>query len=81
MALEREQGELENGAEETRDNLKAIEKVKTASDLRTRLLARLKQWDARLAELTKQLVEARTKKSELEVRLNEALEGVSLSAK
>jgi hypothetical protein len=81
VALEREQGELANGAEETRDNLKAIEKVKTASDLRSRLLARLKQWDARLSELTKQLVEARTKKSELEVRLNEALEGVSLSAK
>jgi Domain of unknown function (DUF4139) len=81
VALEREQGELQNGAEETRDNLKAIEKVKTASDLRSRLLARLKQWDARLSELTKQLVEARTKKSELEVRLNEALEGVSLSAK
>jgi hypothetical protein len=81
VALEREQAELANGAEETRDNLKAIEKVKTASDLRSRLLARLKQWDARLSELTKQLVEARTKKSELEVRLNEALEGVSLSAK
>jgi hypothetical protein len=81
VALEREQGELQNGADETRQNLKAIEKVKTANDLRTRLLSRLKQLDARLSELTKQLVEARTKKSELEVRLNEALEGVSLSAK
>lgn len=81
VALEREQAELSSGAEETRDNLKAIEKVKTAGDLRMRLLARLKQWDLRLSELTKQLVEARTKKSELEVRLNEALEGVSLSAK
>ncbi len=78
VALEREQNELANGAEETRQNLKAIEKVKTAGDLRARLVARLKQWDVRLAELTKQLVEARTKKSELEVRLNEALEGVSL---
>jgi hypothetical protein len=29
----------------------------------------------------RQLVEARTKQSELEVRLNEALEGVSLKAK
>jgi hypothetical protein len=80
VALEREQSELANGAEETRDNLKAIEKVKTAGDLRARLVTRLKQWDARLSELTKQLVEARTKKSELEVRLNEALEGVSLKA-
>ena len=81
IALEREQAELANGSNETRDNIKAIEKVKTANDLRARLVARLKQLDTRLSELTRQLVEARTKKSELEVRLSEALENVSLSAK
>ncbi|HEX6241757.1 MAG TPA: DUF4139 domain-containing protein [Polyangiales bacterium] len=80
-ALAREQAELANGADETRQNLKAIEKVKTAADLRTRLVARLKQLDTRLAELTRQLVEARTRQSELEVRLNEALESVSLVVK
>lgn len=79
--LEREQAELQSSADETRQNLKAIEKVKTAADLRSRLLARLKQLDLRLAELTRELVEARTKQSELQVRLNEALENVSLSAK
>jgi hypothetical protein len=78
---EREQAELENQAEETRNNLKAIEKVTSAQDLRARLVSRLKTLDARLAELTKQLVEARTRSSELEVRLHEALEGVTLSAK
>jgi hypothetical protein len=81
IALEREQAELENGANEARRNLKAIEKVKTADDLRKRLVERLRQLDARLAELMKQLVEARTKKSELEVRLDEALEQVSLIVK
>lgn len=81
VSLEREQSELENGADETRQNLKAIEKVTSASDLRARLVARLKQLDARLAEITKTLVEARTRQSELEVRLKDALEGVSLTAK
>jgi hypothetical protein len=79
--LEREQGELQNGADETRQNLKAIEKVKTAADLRARLVARLKQLDLRMSELTRQLVEARTRQSELQVRLNEALENVTLSVK
>jgi len=81
VGLEREQGELANGADETRQNLKAIEKVTSASDLRARLVARLKQLDARLAEITQALVEARTRQSELEVRLKDALEGVSLTAK
>lgn len=80
-ALSREQNELQNSQHETRENLKAIEKVKTAADLRARLVTRLKQLDARLADLTRALVEARTRQSELEVRLNEALEGLSLSAK
>jgi hypothetical protein len=80
VGLEREQGELANSADETRRNLRAIEKVKSAQDLRLRLVDRLRQLDARLGELTKLLVEARTRQSELEVRLNEALDGVSLSA-
>ncbi len=81
VGFEREQSELASSADETRRNLRAIEKVKSAEDLRARLVERLRQLDARLGELTKLLVEARTRKSELEVRLNEALDGVSLSAK
>jgi hypothetical protein len=81
VALEREQAELQNAANEARRNLRAIEKVRTADDLRKRLVERLRQLDARLAELMKDLVETRTKKSELEVRLNEALENVSLIVK
>ncbi|MFT3923563.1 MAG: DUF4139 domain-containing protein [Myxococcales bacterium] len=81
VALEREQAELANSADETRRNLRAIEKVKSAQDLRTRLVDRLRQLDTRLGELTKLLVETRTRQSELEVRLNESLDGVSLEAK
>jgi len=78
---EQEQATLMQNAEETRGNLKAIEKVSSAQDLRGRLVQRLKQLDTRIAELTKQIVDARTKQSELTVRLTEALDSVSLSAK
>jgi hypothetical protein len=78
---EREQNELENGSSETRKNLKAIEKVASAADLRGRLVTRLKELDGKLAEVTKQLVELRTRRSELEARLNEALDSVSLEVK
>jgi hypothetical protein len=78
---EREQEEITNAAGETRRNLKAIEKLPSAKDLRDRLYQRLKQLDSRAAELTQQLIEARTKRAELEVRLNEALELVTLTPK
>jgi hypothetical protein len=80
-AAEREQNELRQALDETRQNLKAIEKLASAKDLRTRLYDRLKQLDARHAELTKQLIEGRTKRAELEVRLKESLEGVTLEPK
>ncbi len=78
--LSREQNELANSADETRRNLKAIDKVKSAQDLRARLVERLRTLDNRLGELTKLLVEAGTRESELGIRLNEALDSVSLSA-
>ncbi|MET0286418.1 MAG: DUF4139 domain-containing protein [Polyangiales bacterium] len=78
---QREQDEVRMALDETRQNLKAIEKLASAKDLRTRLYERLKQVDARNAELTKQLIEGRTKRAELEVRLKESLDGVSLDVK
>ncbi len=75
---EREQAELERGSSETRKNLKAMEKVASAGDLRTRLVERLRELDGQLAGATKELVELRMRQSELEVRLSEALEAVSL---
>jgi Domain of unknown function (DUF4139) len=73
-----EQNELAAALDETRQNLKAIEKLASAKDLRTRLYERLKVLDARSAELTKRLIEGRTRRAELEVRLKESLEGVTL---
>ncbi|MET0341275.1 MAG: DUF4139 domain-containing protein [Polyangiales bacterium] len=78
---EREQAEVNEGASEARKNLKAIEKLARASDLRARLVERLKQLDARNAALITKLIEARTRRAELDVRLQEALEGVSLTPK
>ena len=75
---EREQAEVSAASGEARKNLKAIEKLATAKDLRTRLFERLKQLDARGAELTTQLIETRTKRAELEVRVNEALDQLVL---
>ena len=80
-ANELEQQELNQGLDETRQNLKAIEKLASAKDLRTRLFERLKQLDARGGQLTQQLIEARTKHAELEVRLSEALDHVTLERK
>ena len=78
---EREQAEVNAGASEARKNLKAIEKLPRAKDLKDRLYARLRQLDARNGELITQLIEARTRRAELEVRLQEALEGISLTSK
>lgn len=76
---EREQEESSAAAEETRKNLKAIAKLGSAKDLEERLLQRLRQLDSRSAELTQALIEARTKRAELEVRLNEAIAAVTLT--
>ncbi len=77
-ASESEHADVDGAAGETRRNLKAIEKLPSAQDLRGRLLQRLKQLDARSAELTQALIEARTQHAEIEVRLQEALEHVDL---
>lgn len=80
-ASEGERNEVDVAAAETRKNLKAIEKLGSAQDLRARLVQRLKQLDARSAELTQSLIEARTQRSELEVRLQEAIAHIDLTPK
>ena len=78
-ASEAEREAVAQGSDETRQNLKAIEKLASAKDLRTRLYERLKQLDARGGQLTQQLIEGRTKQAELQVRLSEAIEHVTLA--
>jgi len=69
---------LREGAEETRENLKSLQKVDRVADLRKRLTDRLSEFDAKIAALTGTLVDAETEVSELRVRLSEIMQSVTL---
>jgi hypothetical protein len=75
---EQERNELAGQSEETRQNIETIRNVPSAGDLRARLVRRLSELDARIATLTRTIVEAQTNASELRVRLSEALQDVTL---
>lgn len=75
---EQERNELQGQSEETRQNIETIRNVPSAGDLRARLVRRLSDLDARIATLTRTIVEAQTNASELRVRLSEALQDVTL---
>jgi hypothetical protein len=71
--LAQEQNNLSQQTEETRRNLRAIEKNAAAAALRTKLTARLGETAARLDEITKQMVELDAKMAELRVQFREAI--------
>jgi hypothetical protein len=71
--LEVETGKLAQGTEETRRNLRAIERNKTAEALRQKLTARLAEAAARLDELNRKTVELDSQLAELGVRWSEVL--------
>ena len=77
--LRAEQQELERATEETRDNLKAIEKNKTAEDLRKTLTSRLFKSSARLDVVMKRLIELELQSKELELRFREAVKDIRIS--
>jgi hypothetical protein len=77
--LRGEQQELERATEETRDNLKAIEKNKAAEDLRKTLTSRLSKSSARLDVVIKRLIELDLQTKELELRFREAVKEVRIS--
>jgi hypothetical protein len=79
--LRGEQQELERSTEETRDNIKAIEKNKAADDLRKSLTARLGKASARLDVVVKRLIEADLQVKELELRFREAIKDVHIAAR
>ena len=79
--LRAEQQELERATEETRDNLKAIEKNKAAEDLRKTLTARLSKASARLDEVTKRLIQVNMQSKELELRFREASKQVRIAVR
>lgn len=78
--LEVEQEQLSRSSEETRENLKSLQKIASAADLRTKLSARLAADAARLDKVSKRLIELNVRVSENQVRFNEALRSLKLLA-
>ena len=79
--LQSEQNDLQTATEETRENLKAIEKNKSAEDLRRTLTARLSKASTRLDEVTKRLIQVHMQVKELELRFREAVKLVRIPAR
>jgi hypothetical protein len=79
--LQSEQNDLQTATEETRENLRAIEKNKAAEDLRRTLTARLTKASARLDEVTKRLIQVHMQIKELELRFREAVKLVRIPAR
>jgi hypothetical protein len=73
-----EQAELSRTTEETRDNLRALAKVKTADDLRAKLTERLAKAALRLDEITKRMVEVDLTINEQGVRFQDAVRSIKI---
>jgi hypothetical protein len=72
---------LSRATEETRDNLKAIEKNKAAEDLRKSLTTRLSRSSARLDVVMKRLIELDLQTKEQELRFREAVKEIRIPAR
>jgi hypothetical protein len=77
--LSTEESELRRATEETRANLKALEKNTAAADLRAKLTSRLASDSARLDVLSKNLIEVNLRINENQVRFNEAIRSIKLA--
>jgi hypothetical protein len=77
--LQQEQRTLSQSTEETRRNLRAIEKNKTAEALRQKLTARLAETSAKLDDLNRKIVELDAKIAELSVQFKEAIRDIRVS--
>ncbi len=78
--IQRESATLSASTEETRRNLRAIEKNRTAEALRQKLTLRLADAAARLDDLNRKTVELDAKLSELEVQFKEAVRDIKFTA-
>jgi hypothetical protein len=76
--LAAEDQERRRATEETRANLKALEKNAAAADLRAKLTSRLAADSARLDVVGKQLIEVQLKINENQIRLNEAIRAIKV---
>ena len=70
--------DLRRSTEETRANLKALEKNTAAGDLRATLTARLAADSARLDVIGKKLIETDLKINQSQVRFNDAVRAIKL---
>ena len=78
--LAQEHATLTQQSNETRQNLRAIEKNKTAEQLRTKLTARLAETATRIDELSKRIVEIDSKLAELRIQFKELIRDVKVTA-
>ncbi len=78
VKLVTQEADLRRATEETRANLKALEKNAAAGDLRAKLTARLAADSAALDKLTKRAIELDLTLNEQRVRLEDALRGLKL---
>ncbi len=77
--LSRQSNDLSQASEETRRNLRAIERNKTAEALRQKLTARLSDTAAKLDDINRKVVELDSKLPELGVRFSEAIRDIQLT--
>jgi hypothetical protein len=73
-----QENDLRRATEETRNNIKALEKNTAAGDLRAKLTSRLAADSATLDKVTKRLIEVDLTLNEQRVRLNDSLRGLKL---
>ena len=78
--LAQEQATLSQQTQETRANLRAIEKNKTADQLRAKLTARLTETSTRIDEVSKRVVEIDAKLAELRIQFKELLRDLVVTA-
>ena len=78
--LANERDELERLSDETRRNLRAIEKNPQAADLRQKLTRRLTDASARIDAITKRTIELKLNIDEQQVRFRDALRDLKIDA-
>lgn len=78
--LTNERNELERASEETRRNLRAIEKNPQAADLRQKLTKRLSEASTRIDTITKRTIELQMSIDEQQVRFRDMVRDIKLDA-
>jgi hypothetical protein len=78
--LKKQQAELDDRADQTRKNLKAIKKDPKAGELRARLSKRLEQFTSEADRIGRRIVELESKRLELKIDLEDRLRDLTIEA-